>query len=210
MNIEREVKLQLFIDSLKINGTQKRRYIEEGDGFVNSELTVKMKQAFLLKREAKYDESFDIYFEIIDECGDVIGVDICRGLSKTLCAMNEYDAALSLLLMCMALTLEGSIIGQTDPCLLNDSSMDCAFIAMGIKKASEGRPELIMQRTIDVSGNMNYHFVLSPQEIVERAKVIMEGTENKYMIPENAIDDFLKWPVIQAFFEEEYTYAKYL
>ena len=46
--------------------------------------------------------------------------------------------------------------------------------------------------------------------MTEKAKAIMSGNENKYYLPENAVDRFLEWPIIQAFFAEEYTYANYL
>ena len=35
----------------------------------------------------------------------------------------------------------------------------------------------------------------------------MDGSDKKYYLPKNVIDQFLEWPIIQAFFAEEYTYA---
>ena len=210
MEFENELQCRLLIDSLKKNGTQKRRYIKETTEKMDPKLFDIYNKAVEQKREGKYDESLSSYFEVINNSDETLSVDLCRGLAKTLCAANEYDAAFSLLLMCTVYTIDTSIIGQNDSRLLNSCAMDCALIAMGIKKASEGEPEMLMQRTKDISGNPSYSFAVSPDEIIEKAKGIVEGKDNKFFLPENIIERFLEWPVIQAFFAEEYTYGRFL
>ena len=210
MTFDNELECRLLIDSLKKNGTQVHRSISDYTDKMEPELFEKMKKAVQLKRDACYEESLSLYFEIIKECGNTLSSDLCRGLAKTLCAMNEYGWAFSLLLMCTAHTLDRSFIDQDNPRLLNACSMDCAYIALGIKKAAEGDPGLLIQRTIDVSGNKSYHSILSPDEITEQAKAIMEGRDNKYYLPKNAAERILEWPIIQAFFAEECTYVAYL
>ena len=210
MTFDNELECQLLIDSLKKNGTQERRSISDYIEKVKPALLEKMKQAVQLKRDTCYEESLALYFEIIKESGNTISSDLCRGMAKTLCAMNEYGWAFSLLLICVAYTIDTSIIGQNNPVLLNACSMDCAYVALGIKKAAEGDTRLLIQRTIDVSGDISYHSFLSPNEITEQAKAIMKGRDKKYILPKNAVDQFLAWPIIQAYFAEEYTYAAYL
>ncbi len=207
MTFDNELECQLLIDSLKKNGTQEHRGISDYTEKMKPELFEKMKHAVQLKRDACYEESLSLYFEIIKESGNILSTDLCRGMAKTLCSMNEYGWACSLLLMCVAYTLDTSFIGQNNTRLLNECSMDCAYVALGIKKAAEGDTRLIIQRTIDVSGDSTYHSILSPYEITEQAKAIMDGSDNKYYLPKNVIDKFLEWPIIQAFFAEEYTYA---
>lgn len=207
MTFDNELECQLLIDSLKKNGTQEHRGISDYTEKMKPELFEKMKHAVQLKRDACYEESLSLYFEIIKESGNILSSDLCRGMAKTLCAMNEYGWAFSLLLMCVANTLDRTFIGQNNSKLLNASTMDCAYVALGIKKAAEGDTRLIIQRTIDVSGDSTYHSILSPYEITEQAKAIMDGSDKKYYLPKNVIDQFLEWPIIQAFFAEEYTYA---
>ena len=67
MTFDNELECQLLIDSLKKNGTQEHRSINDYTEKMKPELFEKMKQAVQLKRDACYEDSLSLYFEIIKE-----------------------------------------------------------------------------------------------------------------------------------------------
>lgn len=90
MTFDNELECQLLIDSLKINGTQEHRSISDNTEKMKPELFENFKHAVQLKKESCFEESLALYFEIIKESGNTLSSDLCRGMAKTLCSMNEY------------------------------------------------------------------------------------------------------------------------
>lgn len=204
MNSENKLNIKRLISDFT---TLKEKRVV--DSQIDTGFVQMMKIATELKRTGKYDEALAIYIECIDKHGTIIPSDVVDSLVKVLYSTNDYGAALYLAFLCTVATMSDSTAEQRNTRLMNKIAMDCAYLAKGISNAADGRPDLIMKRTISVSGNAYYCFTLSPEGIIEKANEIIDGKE-EFGFPKGAIELFLELPIVQSFFEEEYTYAPFL
>ncbi len=204
-----KVLIHELITSFKESPEKRRREFFDPEEKMDSELFALFKKAAELKRQGRYEESVESYVGLIEKCSRLVSSHIGRGLVKSLCALNEYSAAIHLIFLCFGDTVSPWFSETDDLSLMNASAQDCAYLAKGIMNASNGNPELLMKRTIDVSGGNDYTFFVSREEIIEESKRIMEG-KDEFCFPAGMIEFFLDFPVIKRYFASEYTYMNYL
>lgn len=131
------------------------------------------------KRIGQYEEAFEAYVQAISICG-CIYTEVGRMFAKTLCAMNDYDAAFWLLLVCANAKWETSMnVPKTGNKYFDEmnekrfSNMPTACAADFyelrdcVKQAAQGDLKPLFERTKAVSGNQNYKNVKSDYEIVQ-------------------------------------------
>lgn len=127
------------------------------------------------KRNGDYEKSFKLYLMIANDTF-MLPTELCRGMAKVLCCMNEYN--LALLLLYYSAISRWQDAGK----MLTASAYDFLILFDCMKKAKANDMAPLFKRTKDVSGRSNYKNVKSNLEIsadIEVASAFLDSIEEK-------------------------------
>lgn len=143
-----------------------------------------------LKRVQKYDEALSLYLHVINDFGQLT-TETGRMMAKTLCSMNEYLAAFSLLLYCAnakwkdfvevpktLYSTNSPLVEMLEQPLPTASAADFYLLIDCVKYATNGDLKPLYERTKAVSGQPNYKNEKSDDEIIQQAKNIAKQLRN--------------------------------